>query len=487
MKKIFMSVVLVAGMLLSIYSCSAETKSAGENNNAPENPGENMTEPETEPVIPDNLPEFDFGGYNFKIYLREHVSYNEDFHAESENGDIINDTVYKRNKTVEDRFNINIAPVFYNTDDWPMNDAKKVIKSGDDAYDLMGCHGGGAFAWARENLTIDWFENMPYIDFGAPWWSGDIIKNFAAGGKLYCAAGDLSHNGLASTICLLFNKNLFQDLNIDYPYQDVINGAWTLDKFISIVKSGPADLNGDGAMTPQEDRFGFHIYNEWNYPISVLYCGGDRIISIDGDGRLSLTPYNDRTVSIFEKFFDMINSGAAYVGGIKAGEDSADLNIFRDGRALFYSAVMKDIIEYRAMEDDIGIIPLPKYDEATPKYYANIDAGQNVFAVPVTASELDRTSVIVEALCAEGHRTVMPVFYETALKTKFARDDESAEMLDYIKNSRVYDYGYFDSATAGDLAYIGRHLVTSRNPNFTSFYERNEARVQKNIDKLNGD
>lgn len=44
--------------------------------------------------------------------------------------------------------------------------------------------------------------------------------------------------------------------------------------------------------------------------------------------------------------------------------------------------------------------------------------------------------------------------YETALKTKYTRDDESIAMIDMIVNSRVFDLGYVYDAWNGRLLYI---------------------------------
>ena len=239
------------------------------------------------------------------------------------------------------------------------------------------------------------------------------------------------------------------------------------------------DIDGDGIFSPESDRYGFDILNDWAYPISVFYCGGDRVITIGEGGIPELTVYNERTVGIFDKFFDMLSvTGAAY---IRNGEAS----MFRDGRSLFLSHVLSAIVEHRDMEYDIGILPNPKYDESTPKYYSNVDAGRNVFIVPVTAADTERTSIIIEALCAEGYRKVIPALYDVSLKTKHARDEESSVMIDYIKDGRVYDYGYFNNSVAGDFGYCGRNLLAVNNANFTSFYEKNADKVQKNIDKLN--
>ena len=432
--------------------------------------------------VPDNLPEMDFGGYGFRIYVRDEMQYGEDFIAEEENGEPINDAVYARNKKIEERFGIGIKTILFDSGDTLAYGVQNSVRAGSDDFDIIAMHGAGAFLFAANNLSLDWFENMPYIDFDAPWWPDDITKNLSAFGRLYCMTGDISHLGLSCTGALLFNKYLFESLGIEYPYNDVIGGSWTLDKFMSIVRQGSGDLNGDGIISPESDRYGFEISSEWAYPINVLYCGGDRVITIGDDGVPELTVYTPRTIDIFGKFAEIVNGGATYIGN---GVSGPSVNMFEDGRALFYSSSLKAVISLRAMEQEIGVLPVPKYNESTPKYYANVDAGQNVIAIPATSTDNERTSIIVEALCAEGHRTVMPALYELSLKTKFARDDESAEMMDYIKDGRVYDYGYFNSSVSGWMAYTGRTLLVENDFNFASFYEKHADVVKKNIEGLN--
>jgi len=490
-KNLCLIIVLIMIVTIIFNSCNNSDADNNNTNDGNGNTGQSQTGDENAissaiTSIPDNLPDKNYGGYNFRIYTRDLMPHKTDFWAEGETGDIINDAVYTRNKKIEERFNISIKlMLFVENDNWTGQTAQNAIQAGDDAFDILALHGAGAFLMAEKNFVFDLFENMPYIDFDAPWWAADTIKNLSAFGKLYCIAGDINHMGLSSTGCILFNKDLLKNLNIEYPYSDVVNNKWTLDKFTSIVKSGAADLNGDGKMVMGEDRYGLEIRHDWDYPISVLYCGGDRVVTIGEDGAPLLTAYNERTVDIFEKFFDMMNSDAVYIHNHSVVGDYPVNTAFMSGQALFYTTYLQDVINYRGLEYEIGILPLPKYNESTPKYYTNVDAGQNVYSVPITQSDLERTSIIIEALCAEGYRTVMPAFYDVSLKTKYSRDDESLEMIDYIKDGRVYDYGYFNFPVTGDLAFIGQRLVNSKNPNFTSFYEKNEAAVQKKLDGLN--
>ena len=46
-------------------------------------------------------------------------------------------------------------------------------------FDMIAGHGAGAFLLAQGNLAVDWFENIPYVDFDAPWWATDTIKNLS--------------------------------------------------------------------------------------------------------------------------------------------------------------------------------------------------------------------------------------------------------------------------------------------------------------------
>ena len=47
------------------------------------------------------------------------------------------------------------------------------------------------------------------------------------------------------------------------------------------------------------------------------------------------------------------------------------------------------------MDEDFGIIPWPKYDETIENYYANVDAGCNLYIVPVTNPDPEQASVIL--------------------------------------------------------------------------------------------
>ena len=57
----------------------------------------------------------------------------------------------------------------------------------------------------------------------------------------------------------------------------------------------------------------------------------------------------------------------------------------------------------------------------------------------IAGDQLDEVGLVLEALAAESHYTLIPEYIELSLKTKHARDQESGEMLDIIINNRIFD------------------------------------------------
>lgn len=158
---------------------------------------------------------------------------------------------------------------------------------------------------------------------------------------------------------------------------------------------------------------------------------------------------------------------------------SYSLDRFIDGRAVFINNEIFASIEYlRDMKDDYGILPYPKWDENQDKYYTMVDGSHDVLAVPITVSDPERTGIITEALCAESYKQVVPAYYETALKTKYTRDDESIAMIDMIVNSRVFDLGYVYDGWKG-ASFIFADLVSKNNPNFESKWASSESAITK--------
>jgi len=63
-------------------------------------------------LISDNLPGFDFGGYEFRVLNGVFPTFvNDLYYPEAQIGEVLNDAFYSRNIKIEERFNVRIKAV----------------------------------------------------------------------------------------------------------------------------------------------------------------------------------------------------------------------------------------------------------------------------------------------------------------------------------------------------------------------------------------
>ncbi|MBP5269332.1 MAG: hypothetical protein ILO42_00075, partial [Clostridia bacterium] len=90
-----------------------------------------QTEAVTEPVFADA----DYTGEAFTVYMRVNSTYSAEYiDAENENGDLMNDSVWRRNLRVEEKYKVKIETKTAST---PYKQLDKDISSGSLDYDLI--------------------------------------------------------------------------------------------------------------------------------------------------------------------------------------------------------------------------------------------------------------------------------------------------------------------------------------------------------------
>ena len=414
----------------------------------------------------------DMDGYNFRIYSRQDMVQHQ--YVEEETGDIINDAVYRRNETVKALFNIDITAI--ESSESTGNDAVNTILAGDDQYDILLPHSRAAFSYAVQNTLVN-FNEVSTIDLTKEWWAKDIIDSCSVNGNLYVLDGDIQTHRLEYAFAMYFNKRIFDELGLDYPYQMALNGTWTFDEFSKLVKVGSKDLNGDGLLKVNDDQFGYYT-RDWYGPIQVLYSGGQRIYSKNQKGIPTLSINSPKTIEIFSKFFQLGNSEDVFLQLDQIR--MADGDLFPEGRAMFADRGLGTAKSFRSMNDEFGILPWPKFS-LQDKYSTVVNGHTSLLCMPITVSDYERTGKIVEALCAVGSRDVIPAFYDVSLKTKFSRDYESEDMIDIIKDSIIYDLGY---VSGGAFQSTGFELSRQSNPDFASYYAANESKALSDLDNF---
>ena len=480
------TLLLLSSMIASSFaSCSNSPVQEGETSAASSSDTVEEVQAEPEEVFDPytGLPAADYEGHEFNMLIRPNERWISDMYAEEMTGDAITDAIFQRNAAVGDKFNVSIKCIEstdYNYD----TSAIAAITAGDDAYDLILAHGRASFDYANQMLLLDWNTALPYIKLDQKWWNQDARNSLSICGKLYVMNGDISYNSLGSANVMLFNKQLATDLGVAYPYDTVLEGKWTFDVWNKQVLSAVLDVNGDGKIVETDDQLGY-VTQKWVGPVQAFATSGLRVLDKDENDLPFISFYSEKTVAVFERYFDLIDNDACFVDASDVSYSSGFINVFNEGRALFIDMNMTDVITLRAMEADFGIVPWPKYDEASD-YCTNVDAGTNMLIVPLTASDPERTSVILEALCAVSTSTVIPAYYEVTLQGKASRDNDSAGMLDIIKSACIYDLGYYNSSASGTYSNEFVNFIdnTGLGRDIASWYQKNEKVTAKQLEKI---
>lgn len=402
-----------------------------------------------------------------------------------ETGDVINDAVYHRNLNVEDELKIKLkydvrAGHGGDYGNW-ISTLNASIMAGDNAYQLAGGYG---YRLTGDSLNDSYMnlKDNPYIDFTKPWWPSNIIEASDLGGRMTVAFGNIDPSYYNTTYDVCFNKQIAEDLKFDDIYTIVKDGKWTLDKLIEYSKLAAADLDGDTKMT-DADRYGLICDNNMCVDAFINSCD-IKITEKDSNGVPSLIGLTERYTNLYDKLYDFLKtSDSAYLCD---DMDNVNVKLFMSGKSMFFASRFRDIHTLRSMDDDFGVVPYPKYDEAQEEYYTyNAIGNSTSFIAPVTADE-ELTGCLLEALAYHGYKEILPEYYERALKGKGTRDDSSAEMLDIIFNNVKYDFTQIYSFNFGDQkapSMALRMSLKNSNP-ISSLWASNQNIYDETMEKL---
>ncbi|MBQ8400982.1 MAG: hypothetical protein IJX14_03540, partial [Clostridia bacterium] len=481
--------VLLAALMTSagLVACgdgSAETtaETAGENAAGETEAANGET---TREQIEDNLPDKDYEGRNFHILTRE--GYGDDFKPEEMTGEAVNDALYSRNAQVMERYNITVsyddpACVWGDVATQWNNSLVASVMAGDGAYDLVAGYAATISGVIPQNILLNW-NNIPYIDTTRPWWSEQVSDALTVKGNMYVLTGDYYISLWENLFGFFFNKQVAEDYQIEDLYQLTRDGKWTMDKleeFCSIVSN---DSNGDGTWD-ENDTYG--LVTNWSTGIDTFQIGFKMdLVSHTDDGGLEITMMSERAVDIVNRVVALFHDSHGMFTMSTTGEDLSPFDdMFTSNRALFYAIFFANNTALRDMETDFGILPYPKLDESQESYYNTSRDNFDLFVVPVDVKDQEFTGIITEAMCAESYRSVVPTYYDVVLKTKNARDEESAEMIDLIRDTLTFDFGYLCSSSLNGLGHIFVGMVRDGNTDLASKYAAAESAAQTKLQEM---
>jgi hypothetical protein len=480
MRRKILSVTLLMGALLwaVLTACqsgggdNAETLDASKTNgeSAIENDGNG--ESATEESYYDKLGERDFGGDSFVILHdgdREDIFYS----GEELTGEPIKDASFMRDGLIGEKYNVKIEYIYTDYNRLPSL-LKNSVATGEHLYDMVISSVITMSSPAQNNFMYN-IASMPHLSLDCPWWSKLIFENLTFDGKLFYTAGDIFPGMYMAPSATYVNKKLLQDHGItDNLYELVFSGKWTFDVLERLTKDLDMDLNQDGKMHDVDDFFGFISQNHTLSANTFCAAMGIKLSTIR-DNAITVNLTSQSTIEKIDKL-------ASFLKPITYS-DTNDLitNTFHDGKAIFLTHYLESAFLYlRTMDDDYGILPMPKYDEAQQSYINALNPwNASSIGVPLLVDP-DKVGFLMEVMGYMSYESIRPNVYELTLKTKFARDAESMGVIDmiietsYLDLNMVYNFGGSTD--------IVRDAIFSKKP-LVSAYEKAEPKIQKAIEQ----
>ena len=342
-------------------------------------------------------------------------------------------------------------------------DIEKAVSSNDVTYEIVFVRTSELFTMASYMLDLG---NNIYIDFTQDYYSQEAYKMFTLYGHTLYAEGDFCITNNENSEVLMFNKKLLNEIASESNiYDDVKNGKWTYEKMVSLARNAYSD-DGDGVVN-DFDTFG-------------LSCTSFDRTLYRSFGVYGVKPSGDNGYEITEaKYDDRINSALSILRSLRSNEynwarlswggnyGSNAQEAFKDGRVLFYSDVVQQLNSFYDLSFDMGVLPLPKYDEEQDRYYVTQTPMRSLFVgVPECTSDKEMSYYFLDVL-SWSERDYLKEHYLEYKSKVFSRDtrDIDIDILEhYIFANKMYDVASFGTIPMfGEIETGNRPIESIRN------------------------
>lgn len=481
-------VCLCVGMLFSAFvACSEKTPSQATDTTAAPNTEYATQAPETQPPVrgradaKDSLPD-DLRLDGVTVHI--HSFDNEKIDIIGDNaltGDVLYDAVYTRTQRVMERLGVEITWADSKTTRWQDFSAElnTTLLAGADEWQIVFAMGNATIQKNLDSLFTD-LSDAKYLDFSQPWWWQEAMEeiSFDAKERKYLV-GDIALSNFTASGAYFFNKNLYTDIfgNADDMYKTVIDGNWTYDKLQEIASAAYQDINGNGTVD-EGDLYGLRFANP-EFLKHAEYAMDVRHFHRDENG----FPVIDYDTERAQQAVDAMYSLLYETRGVIYQSENLNRSIFPNRGTFFYARHLGEVLraELRNMADDYGILPYPKLDERQENYEGLLHNSSNYVVVPYTVKNVDEVSAVIEAMCAESYRSVVEIFYDTALKTKYSRDAYSGQCIDLIRDTTKKSFLYEYNSRFG-CGNIVADCIGAGNTSFASTYANSLQASNKKIE-----
>ena len=345
------------------------------------------------------LPEINLGGKKINIWT---IPGSGDFSPQNID-DSLAQSLFQRNMIVEYTLNCTVETVSYDKNSFQsklLNDFYSGALSTKDI--ITETPGNAAFSLMQTGIYQD-LSSIDTLGLKEYYFSPDVNKAFIIGSSQYLISGRFSMSFYRSVFFAFYNKQLFEDFNISI-LDTVADGKWDLEKLNQITNLLYNDIDGDGVVG-ENDIFGLSINK--NHAVVVSDIIGQRFIGKDGWNYYELNPFNENTISNFDKFCSIR----------PVFKSTNTITTFKNGKTGMTISTPRSLGNMADYNFDLGVLPLPKASVDSPDYTSTVLADAPVYGMPrlQTGKNLEDMAIFLEYFAAISDFYLTGVFYDMML------------------------------------------------------------------------
>lgn len=286
-------------------------------------PTETVTDAVSETAVAsylDEIPITDLSAQSIRIAVNSQDD-RPNLHTGEETGEVINDAMVNRDRTVSEMFQTPIVYTAFDSRSQLSDEINKVVRAGDDVYDFVIGPPGDCIGNLAQNGSFVDLMTLQALKTENEWWSQSMNTSMMHEGKLYAAAGPIALCYLYSPYAFFVNLTMNTRYKLADPYQLVTSGTWTIDVMADMMKEAAADLNNDGIMD-DADQFGLTTTAEAGKAF-YLGCGADMALKTESGAELLMT--DAASVDILDHLHELMTHPSSFCTD-KDDEKAGDTN-----------------------------------------------------------------------------------------------------------------------------------------------------------------
>ena len=423
-------------------------------------------------------------GTTITMLLRDDATWNREFFADSETGDILTDAIYKRNHKLEEDLNFTFEFIESSSkDETQLTVITEYQSGGTSGLDLISNYA----AYSTVAALRDCYENLYNIDtinISNPWWNPNYVEAATIKDQLYFIVGDLNLTGVDRAIVIYYNATLAGSYQIGSLYDTVLDGQWTMDLLLQYTKDAWVDTNNSG-IADLPDKAGIIMGGGAESYDGFLTAFGIDMLGKTADGGLEIVWDPDKVSSAIDYNIALLNEGS---GAFIDSDDTTLINKFTNDEALFWLFYIYPSAEVnqalRNMASTYGLLPLPKYDINQQNYYTTAQNAYSTMSVMATSKHLSEVGIVFEEWNYRSYMDILPAYCEVIMKTRYLVDVESGMIFDLIRESIKFDTGMVYGHELEKIGTSTRDIVKSGTNTFASTYKVKEKVYNNRIKQL---